>query len=215
MKLTIEEKKIIYNVVEQYLKAENISIYMMDKRGILSKKTLNKILKKNYVSLEEKTLKKILIFPNLNKNEKDKIKNILMSKKQNKNIKKSNNTITAKELIEEIIELKKENEKLKEKFEKTFDILNKNFSPTYNERLKVNAFKTDFDTTTKIIPLLWKLRDETSSLFSELELLLEINSNDENIKMSKGLKKVGKDLIEIGKKIIKYSEKTIIIDLEE
>lgn len=126
MKLTIEEKEIIYNVVEQYLKAENISIYMMDKRGILSKKTLNKILKKNYVSLEEKTLKKILIFPNLNKNEKDKIKNILMSKKQNKNIKKSNNTITAKELIEEIIELKKENEKLKEKFEKTFDILNKN-----------------------------------------------------------------------------------------
>ena len=86
MKLTIEEKEIIYNVVEQYLKAENISIYMMDKRGILSKKTLNKILKKNYVSLEEKTLKKILIFPNLNKNEKDKIKNILMSKKQNKNI---------------------------------------------------------------------------------------------------------------------------------
>ena len=45
MKLTIEEKEIIYNVVEQYLKAENISIYMMDKRGILSKKTLNKIKK--------------------------------------------------------------------------------------------------------------------------------------------------------------------------
>lgn len=86
---------------------------------------------------------------------------------------------------------------------------------SYNDKLKINAFKSDFDTTTKIIPLLWKLRDETSSLFSELELLLEINSNEENIKMSKGLQKVGKDLIEMGEKIIKYSEKTIIMDLEK
>ena len=133
-----------------------------------------------------------------------------MIEETNKEILDTNENKLAKD-----VDLKKIALKIMEKFEKTFDILNKNFSPTYNERLKVNAFKTDFDTTTKIIPLLWKLRDETSSLFSELELLLEINSNDENIKMSKGLKKVGKDLIEIGKKIIKYSEKTIIIDLEE
>ena len=119
-----------------------------------------------------------------------------------------------KVLQEEKAELEKTNQAYSNNI-KTLQNTTKNFSPTYNERLKVNAFKTDFDTTTKIIPLLWKLRDETSSLFSELELLLEINSNDENIKMSKGLKKVGKDLIEIGKKIIKYSEKTIIIDLEE
>lgn len=85
----------------------------------------------------------------------------------------------------------------------------------YDYNLRINAFRSDFDTTTKIIPLLWKLRDETSSLFSELELLLEINNNEENIKMSKGLKKVGKDLIEMGEKIIKYSEKTVTIDLEE
>lgn len=213
MKLSLEEKETIFNVVNQYLKDENISVYMMNKRKILSRKTLDKILKKDYISLDEKTLKKILTFPKLNKASKDEIKNILIAKKEN--IKKPINNFMVKQLLEEIINLKKENEKLKENFEKTYEVLNRSPLSNYNDKLKNNAFRSDFDTTTKIIPLLWKLRDETSALFSELELLLAINSNEENIKMSRGLKKVGKDLIEMGEKIIKYSEKNIIIDLED
>lgn len=213
MKLSLEEKETIFNVVNQYLKDENISIYMMNKRKILSRKTLDKILKKDYVSLDEKTLKKILTFPKLNKVSKDGIKNILIAKKEN--IKKPVNNLIVRQLLEEIMNLKKENEKLKENFEKTYEVLNKSSLDNYNDKLKNNAFRSDFDTTTKIIPLLWKLRDETSALFSELELLLAINNNEENIKMSRGLKKVGKDLIEMGEKIIKYSEKNIIIDLED
>lgn len=212
MKLDMKQKDIIYNIINQYLKSENTTIDVMSKKGILSKKTLDKILKGDYISLQEKTLRNILTFPNLNKRDKDRIKNILTSKIEDRNLKKNNNVI--KELINEILCLKKENEKLKEDFEKTFKILNQNTSFSYNEKLKNNAFKTDFDTTTKIIPLLWKLRDETSRLFSELELLLEINNSTENIKMSKGLNKVGNDLIKMGEKIIKYSKKAII-DLEE
>lgn len=213
MKLSLEEKETIFNVVNQYLKDENISIYTINKRKILSRKTLDKILKKDYISLEEKTLKKILTFPKLNKASKDEIKNILIAKKEN--IKKPVNNLIVRQLLEEIMNLRKENEKLKENFEKTYEVLNRRSLDNYNDKLKNNAFRSDFDTTTKIIPLLWKLRDETSALFSELELLLAINSNEENIKMSRGLKKVGKDLIEMGEKIIKYSEKNIIIDLED
>lgn len=213
MKLSLEEKETIFNVVNQYLKDENISIYAINKRKILSRKTLDKILKKDYISLEEKTLKKILTFPKLNKASKDEIKNILIAKKEN--IKKPVNNLIVRQLLEEIMNLRKENEKLKENFEKTYEVLNRRSLDNYNDKLKNNAFRSDFDTTTKIIPLLWKLRDETSALFSELELLLAINSNEENIKMSRGLKKVGKDLIEMGEKIIKYSEKNIIIDLED
>lgn len=213
MKLSLEEKETIFNVVNQYLKDENISIYAINKRKILSRKTLDKILKKNYISLEEKTLKKILTFPKLNKASKDEIKNILIAKKEN--IKKPVNNLIVRQLLEEIMNLRKENEKLKENFEKTYEVLNRRSLDNYNDKLKNNAFRSDFETTTKIIPLLWKLRDETSALFSELELLLAINSNEENIKMSRGLKKVGKDLIEMGEKIIKYSEKNIIIDLED
>lgn len=213
MKLSLEEKETIFNVVNQYLKDENISVYMMNKRKILSRKTLDKILKKDYISLDEKTLKKILTFPKLNKASKDEIKNILIAKKEN--IKKPVNNLIVRQLLEEIMNLRKENEKLKENFEKTYEVLNRRSLDNYNDKLKNNAFRSDFDTTTKIIPLLWKLRDETSALFSELELLLAINSNEENIKMSRGLKKVGKDLIEMGEKIIKYSEKNIIIDLED
>lgn len=119
-----------------------------------------------------------------------------------------------KTLVEENRKIRKELEE-KEELLNTYKNSNNYIQASYNDRLKINAFKSDFDTTTKIIPLLWKLRDDSSKVFSELELLLEINNEQENKKMSIGLNKVGKDLIEMGEKIIKYSQNKEIIDLGE
>lgn len=218
MTLKKEEIGTLFNIINSYIISNNTSVYKLDKQGILSRKTLNKILKKDCSFLEEKTLKKILNFPNLDKESKEKIRQILKKSKSvsEKIITPKYDSNVIQDLLDKIILLEKENERIKENLENALKSPNKNtFSKSYNEKLKINSFKSDFDTTTKIIPLLWKLRDESFALFSELELLLEINSSSENIKMSKGLKKVGKDLIMMGEKIIKYSEESIIIDMEE
>lgn len=218
MTLKKEEIGTLFNIINSYIILNNTSVYKLDKQGILSRKTLNKILKRDCSFLEEKTLRKILNFPNLDKESKEKIRQILKKSKRvsEKIITPKYDSNVIKDLLDKIILLEKENERIKENLENALKSPNKNaFSKSYNEKLRINSFKSDFDTTTKIIPLLWKLRDESFALFSELELLLEINSSSENIKMSKGLKKVGKDLIMMGEKIIKYSEESIIIDVEE
>ena len=66
---------------------------------------------------------------------------------------------------------------------------------------------------------MWRLNDEVAKLFSELELLLEINNSNENKKMKVGLNKIADNLIEIAKKLKKYAEdkevEKEIIDMEE
>ncbi|CAL7898815.1 hypothetical protein MWG07_03395 [Fusobacterium necrophorum] len=105
-----------------------------------------------------------------------------------------------------------ENEKLKNEIQKleTLKSLLSDKPKKYNDILRINSFKSDFDTTTKIIPLMWKLSDEVSKIFSELEILLEINSIQENIKIKRGLYKVGDNLIAIGDKLKLYGENTKI-----
>ena len=60
--------------------------------------------------------------------------------------------------------------------------------------------------------------DEVAKLFSELELLLEINNQEENKKMKIGLNKIANNLIDIGTKLKKYGENNKneeqIIDME-
>lgn len=108
MKLSLEEKETIFNVVNQYLKDENISVYMMNKRKILSRKTLDKIL---------------------------------IAKKEN--IKKPVNNLIVRQLLEEIMNLRKENEKLKENFEKTYEVLNRRSLDNYNDKLNNLEKATD------------------------------------------------------------------------
>ena len=81
MTLEKEEIGILFDIINSYIISNNTSIYKLDKQGILSRKTLNKILKKNCSFLEEKTLRKILSFPNLDKESKEKIRQILKKAK--------------------------------------------------------------------------------------------------------------------------------------
>lgn len=205
----------IKNIIKKRLKKENISIREISSLLENKEKTIRNYLSGNS-KLPIEFIKKIMNNLKFNSKETSKLKKYL----KNKDMKKEKyfdeiDLVLLKTLVKENLNIKKE---LEEKNERLKIYQNKNAQSnqfTYNENLKINAFKNDFNTTTKIIPLLWKLRDESVKIFSELELLLEINSDSENKKMTRGLTKVGNDLIEMGEKIKKYTLKNEILDLGE
>lgn len=213
MKENLDKNTTIKEVVERYLKQENMSIYKLSKESKLSVKTIKKMLKNTSSNFNKKTLEKLCILKKLNSDDKKDIKLFFKDKKSKKenDIEKIN--IILSSLFEENKKLKEENKKLE-----TLNLILADKPKKYNDLLKVNSFKSDFETTTKIIPLMWKLNDEVAKLFSELELLLEINNQEENRKMKIGLNKIADNLIDIGTKLKKYGENNKneeqIIDME-
>ncbi|WP_338980659.1 helix-turn-helix transcriptional regulator [Fusobacterium nucleatum] len=213
MKENLDKNTTIKEVVERYLKQENMSIYKLSKESKLSVKTIKKMLKNTSSNFNKKTLEKLCTLKKLNSDDKKDIKLFFKDKKSKKenDIEKIN--IILSSLFEENKKLKEENKKLE-----TLNLILADKPKKYNDLLKVNSFKSDFETTTKIIPLMWKLNDEVAKLFSELELLLEINNQEENRKMKIGLNKIADNLIDIGTKLKKYGENNKneeqIIDME-
>lgn len=213
MKENLDKNTTIKEAVERYLKQENMSIYKFSKESKLSVKTIKKILKNTSSNFNKKTIEKLCTLKKLNSDDKKDIKLFFKDKKNKKenDIEKIN--IILSSLFEENKKLKEENKKLE-----TLNLILADKPKKYNDLLKVNSFKSDFETTTKIIPLMWKLNDEVAKLFSELELLLEINNQEENKKMKIGLNKIANNLIDIGTKLKKYGENNKneeqIIDME-
>nr|DAV27996.1 MAG TPA: hypothetical protein [Caudoviricetes sp.] len=213
MKQNLDKNTTIKEIVERYLKLENISIYKFSKESKLSIKTIEKILKSTNSNFNKNTIKKLYMLKNLKRDDKKKIS--LLLKEENK----TKNDFKSIEIV--LSSLFKENEKLREENKKleTLNLILTDNPKKYNDLLRINSFKTDFETTTKIIPLMWRLNDEVAKLFSELELLLEINNSNENKKMKVGLNKIADNLIEIAKKLKKYAEdeevEKEIIDMEE
>ena len=213
MKQNLDKNTTIKEIVERYLKLENISIYKFSKESKLSIKTIEKILKNTNSNFNKNTIKKLYMLKNLKRDDKKKISLLLKEENKTKNAFKSIEIVLSS--------LFKENEKLREENKKleTLNLILTDNPKKYNDLLRINSFKTDFETTTKIIPLMWRLNDEVAKLFSELELLLEINNSNENKKMKVGLNKIADNLIEIAKKLKKYAEdeevEKEIIDMEE
>lgn len=213
MKENLDKNITIKEIVERYLKQENMSVYKFSKESTLSVKTIKKILKNTSSNFNKKTLEKLCTLKKLNSDDKKNIKLFFKDKKSKKenDIEKIN--IILSSLFEENKKLKEENKKLE-----TLNLILADKPKKYSDLLKVNSFKSDFETTTKIIPLMWKLNDEVAKLFSELELLLEINNQEENRKMKIGLNKIADNLIDIGTKLKKYGENNKneeqIIDME-
>lgn len=222
MKLNREEIEILFETIKFYITKNNTSIYMLDKQRILSRKTLYKILKKDCIQLEEKTVEKILSFPNLDKESKEKIKKILNKERTQKRSPKKNygkeNTI--QELLDKIIVLEKENEKLK-KQNLTFLYPTSFEDESYLEKRKISSFNSDVETRTLLMKKMWELNDEIFKRWAEVKLLLEINNKKDNIKMKKGLLSISKTLKEISLELERatFDSKDLknsdIIDLEE
>jgi hypothetical protein len=209
----------IKSIVENYLKQENMSIYKFSKESKLCIKTIKKILENTSGKFNKNTLEKLHILKRLNSEDKKFIQSLLNEKKEKKvKIKKDNNyekiNFIMVSLIDENNKLKEENKKLE-----TLKLVLSESPKKYDDLLRVNSFKSDFETTTKIIPLMWKLNDEIAKLFSELELLLEINNQAENRKMKIGLNKIADNLTDIAIKLKKYSKvakkEEQIIEMEE
>lgn len=214
MKENLDKNTTIKEVVERYLKQENMSIYKFSKESTLSVKTIKKILKNTSSNFNEKTIEKLYKLKKLNSDDKKNIRLFLRDKKSKRENDIEKLGLILSSLFEENKKLKEENKKLE-----TLNLILVDKPKKYNELLKINSFKSDFETTTKIIPLMWKLNDEVAKLFSELELLLEINNQEENRKMKIGLNKIADNLIDIGTKLKKYGENNEneehIIDMEE
>lgn len=213
MKKIIITSKEVKKIIKNRINKENLNLKEISTLTDIKIQTIRNYLSTNG-KMSSKFIKNILKNVNFNEKEKEKIK-IYLESLQKKMIKEIDEQLSLKFLME----LLEENKRIKEEL-KIKNIMFDNYSKDrgkYDERSKKNVFGSDFDTVNKIIPLIWKLRDETTSIFSELELLLEINSEIENKKMTKGLKKIGNDLIEMGNKIIKYTyeENIIIVDEKE
>jgi hypothetical protein len=214
MKENLNKNTTIKEVVERYLKQENMSIYKFSKESKLAVKTVEKILKNTNSNFNKKTIEKLYKLKKLNLDDKKNIRLFLRDKKSKRENDIEKLSVILSSLFEENKKLKEENKKLE-----TLNLILVEKPKKYNDLLKINSFKSDFETTTKIIPLMWKLNDEVAKLFSELELLLEINNQEENRKMKIGLNKIADNLIDIGTKLKKYGENNKneehIIDMEE
>ena len=214
MKENLDKNTTIKEIVERYLKQENMSIYKFSKESKLAVKTVEKILKNTSSNFNKKTIEKLYKLKKLNLDDKKNIRLFLRDKKSKRENDIEKLSIILSSLFEENKKLKEENKKLE-----TLNLILVEKPKKYNDLLKINSFKSDFETTTKIIPLMWKLNDEVAKLFSELELLLEINNQEENRKMKIGLNKIADNLIDIGTKLKKYGENNEneehIINMEE
>ena len=105
MKQNLDKNTTIKEIVERYLKRENISIYKFSKESKLSIKTIEKILKNTNSNFNKNTIKKLYMLKNLKRDDKKKIS--LLLKEENK----TKNDFKSIEIV--LSSLFKENEKLR------------------------------------------------------------------------------------------------------
>ena len=85
MKQNLDKNTTIKEIVERYLKQENISIYKFSKESKLSAKTIEKILKNTNSNFNKNTIKKLYILKNLKRDDKKKISLLLKEENKTKN----------------------------------------------------------------------------------------------------------------------------------
>ena len=187
-----EKITVVSDILKRIKEVNKYSTYKISKTTGLSEKTVKKILENTGSNLSTQTIKKILLLKELEKDEKEELKNII-SGKTKKNINEKN--------IQKIGKAKKEEHNyLLEEFEK---ILKE------NRALKEGVFATDLETRTFLITKLWDFNDTIFKKWSDLKLLLDVNGREENNKLRKGVRSV----LETLKKIYDYME-SVTFDTE-
>lgn len=204
-----KEFEFIKKTLSRIILDTTLTPFKISKITGLEPRTVKGILKDEYRNLNNTTLKKILVIKELKPIERNKIEGMTAIKNKSSKTKEYN--------FNEINNILEENKKMKEQLE-DMKRLNKIFNEKVDikDSVKERAFQSDMSTTSLIINRMWKLNNESSAIFSELELLLEINNVKENKKMKKGLSKVSKNLIDMAEKIMSYcdSSEGEIIDID-
>ena len=111
MKKNNKKTTVVGDILKRIKETNKYSTYKISKTTGLSEKTVKKILENTGSNLATKTIKKILLLKELEKDEKEKLKNIV-SKKTKKNITEKNIQKTRKVKKEEYSYLLEEFEKI-------------------------------------------------------------------------------------------------------
>lgn len=217
MKENLDKNTTIKEIVERYLKQENITVYKFSKESTLSVKTIKKILKNTSSNFNKKTIEKLYKLKKLNLNDKKFIKNIL-DKKNNSKLEIKNNK-AYENILNKMEDLIEENEMLRQKV--NMYSISKKENLDYISKRKVGAFGSDLESNSLLITKIWDFNENISKQWADVKLLLDINNKEKTKKMKKGLKSIATDL----KKIVDYLEniyfdsseieETEIINMEE
>ena len=217
MKENLDKNTTIKEIVERYLKQENMRVYKFSKESTLSVKTIKKILENTTSNFNKKTLEKLYSLKKLNLNDKKFIKNIL-DKKNNSKLEIKNNK-AYENILNKMEDLIEENEMLRQKV--NMYSISKKENLDYISKRKVGAFGSDLESNSLLITKIWDFNENISKQWADVKLLLDINNKEKTKKMKKGLKSIATDL----KKIVDYLEniyfdsseieETQIINMEE
>ena len=198
MKENLDKNTTIKEVVERYLKQENMSIYKFSKESTLSVKTIKKILENTNGNFNKTTIKKLYVLKRLNLKDKKFIE-ILLDKKNNKKSGGKKDRIFEK-ILNKMEDLIEENEMLKQKIN-IYNITKKE-NLDYISKRKVGAFGSDLESNSLLITKIWDFNENILKQWADVKLLLDINNKEKTKKMKKGLKSIASEL----KKIVDYLE---------
>lgn len=198
MKENLDKNTTIKEIVERYLKQENISIYKFSKESTLSVKTIKKILENTNSNFNKTTIKKLYVLKRLNLKDKKFIE-ILLDKKNNKKSGGKKDRIFEK-ILNKMEDLIEENEMLKQKV--NMYSITKKENLDYISKRKVGAFGSDLESNSLLITKIWDFNENILKQWADVKLLLDINNKEKTKKMKKGLKSIASEF----KKIVDFLE---------
>ena len=198
MKENLDKNTTIKEIVERYLKQENMSIYKFSKESTLSVKTIKKIFKNTNSNFNKTTIKKLYVLKRLNLKDKKFIE-ILLDKKNSKKSGGKKDRIFEK-ILNKMEDLIEENEMLKQKV--NMYSITKKENLDYISKRKVGAFGSDLESNSLLITKIWDFNENILKQWADVKLLLDINNKEKTKKMKKGLKSIASEL----KKIVDYLE---------
>ncbi len=203
------EKNILLKISEILKKYRKDNSLTQEKLAIKMNLAVSTIKKKESgrYNFTENFLETFISLKGIGKEDREYIKMILKSLKKKDSRVGDSDAELIKKMASKI-------EKLERELKLKNALLKPKKNSSYEEKLRNNAFVSDFDTTTRLVPLIWELRDNSFKTYSEIELLLEINDPNRNKKIKKGLTKVAKDMVKMGEGLLSYvDDDSEVIDI--
>lgn len=221
MLIGFEDREKIKNIMKDYMKNNNITAYQLDKKKIISNKTLKKLLENPSSKISLTTINSLNEKIPFNKNEKKIIEKILKKyeekPKKNNLIKKDNFSSSILDAVKDTLVLVKETKNILEEIRIPIGINEPIFSKeeNYFSKRKINSFNSDFDNRTLLITKIWELNNTILDKWKEVDLLLGINNIKDNKKIKKALITIANNLKEISFKLENASFDSDDISQEE
>ena len=214
MLIGIEDKEKIKNIMLNYMRNTNITAYELNKRKIISNKTLKKILENSSSKISLTTISTLNEKIPFNKIDKKIINDILkkyeVKPKKNKVVKKALFSQEIFDTLEDTLMIAKKNQEMLEEMLQEIKIPTivseikepkKTKEEEYFTKRKISSFNSDFDNRTLLITKIWDFNNIILDKWKEVDLLLGINNPKDNKKIKKALITIANNLKEISFKL--------------